>query len=286
MENTCRSPKQNVEGYIQAGIHKAHASTKELFLLGFFAGVYIAFGAACSMLAIYGVENAGLAKLIAGVIFPVGLMLIVLVGGELFTGDCLMIMGVFDKQYSTMTMIKKLTIIYLSNLVGALVVVLIIKFSGQQDYGYGALGAYTIKAAYGKVSYTFVQAFFSGIACNIIVCAAMLMAYSSTTTVGKIFGVFFPIMIFITGNFEHCIANMYYIPAGILATLNETYVSQAMELYHLTESDIAMVNLQNFLFSNLLPVTLGNIVGGMLFMGLPLYMLHGKEKIFKKSSKK
>ncbi len=273
MKNNCRSSREITEGYLNAGIEKSHKSTKRLFLLGILAGMFIAFGASSSMVACHAIENYGVAKLVSGCVFPVGLMLIIMVGGELFTGDCLIVMGAWHKDYNRAVVAKKLSIIWISNFVGALIIVLIVKFSGQQDMSYGLLGAYTIKAAYGKVTLTFLQAFVSGIGCNIIVCAAMLMAYSATDTTGKLFSAFFAIMAFVVSGFEHCVANMYYIVAGMLATYNESYREMAMETYHLTAEQIDMVNLQGMIM-NLIPVTLGNIVGGMIFIGLPLYLLN------------
>ncbi len=276
MENTCRSSKEITEGYLEAGIQKSHKSTGTLIVLGILAGMFIALGASSSMAACHAIENYGVAKLVAGCVFPVGLMLIILVGGELFTGDCLMIMGVWNKKYNRMVMIKKLTIIWLSNLIGAMLIVLIVKYSGQQDMSYGLLGAYTIKTAVAKVALTPFQAFVSGIGCNIVVCAAMLMAYGATDTTGKVFGAFFPIMAFVVAGFEHCIANMYYIPAGILASMNDGYKEVAMETYHLSVDQLASLNVQG-LIMNLIPVTIGNIVGGMLFVGLPMYVLNIKK---------
>lgn len=275
MENLCRDSKEITEGYLQAGIQKSHKSTFVLFVMGILAGMFVAFGAASSMAACHAIENYGVAKLVAGAVFPVGLMLIILVGGELFTGDCLMILGVWNRQYNAGLMFKKLGIIWISNFIGAMIMVLIIAGSGQLEMSYGLLGAYTIKAAYAKVTLTATQAFISGIGCNIIVCGAMLMAYGSTTTVGKIWAAFFPIMAFVVAGFEHCIANMYYIPAGILALMNDDYKEIAMETYHLTADQLSVLNVQS-LFMNLIPVTLGNIVGGMIFIGLPLYVLNIK----------
>ncbi len=273
MKEYLRSSKEITEGYLNAGIEKSHKSTKRMILLGILAGMFIAFGASSSMVAAHAMENYGLAKLVAGCVFPIGLMLIILVGGELFTGDCLMVMGTWHKDYRKRVVTKKLATIWLSNFVGAMVIVLIVSLSGQQEMSYGLLGAYTIKTAYAKVSLTFLQAFVSGIGCNIIVCAAMLMAYSATDTTGKLVAVFFSIMAFVVSGFEHCVANMYYIPAGLLALMNDSYRELAMETYHLTAEQLEALSLQGMMM-NLIPVTLGNIVGGMVFIGLPLYLLN------------
>ena len=229
MESRIKIPKQIVDGFVSDGFKKTQNSNKKILIFGFMAGMFIAFGACCSSAAAFGIANAGLAKLVAGTIFPVGLMLIVLIGGELFTGDCLMIMGCLSRKYTAVAMIKKLVLVFFSNMLGAVLVAMLVYFSGQYDLSAGALGAYTIKVAYGKVSLSFSRALVSGILCNIIVCLAVMMAAAATDVVGKLFGVFFPILAFVIGGFEHCVANMYYIPAGILALQNESYKAQAMD---------------------------------------------------------
>ncbi len=272
-----KTSKELEYGYMKAGIKKANTNKTTLFILGIFAGMFIAFGAACSMAASHGIADAGLAKLAAGVIFPVGLMLIVLVGGELFTGDCLMILGVMHGKYSIERMVKKLTVIWASNFVGALIVVFLIAFSAQQEMSGSMLGAYTIKIAYSKASLSFLNAFISGIACNIIVCATVLMAYGANDVIGKIGAIFFPILLFVVGGFEHCVANMYYLPAGLLAMCNERYLALAIETYGLSADQLGTLNISAIFMNNLLPVTLGNIVGGTVFIGLPLYILYGNK---------
>lgn len=280
MENNCRSPKEITEGYLNAGIQKTHKTTTTLIILGILAGMFVGLGASSSMVASHGIEDYGLMKLVAGVVFPVGLMLIILVGGELFTGDCMIVFGVWDKKYTYMCMWKKLAIIWASNFLGALIMVMIVYYSGQLDMSYGGLGAFILKTASGKVSLSWIQAFMSGIGCNIIVCAAMLMAYGATDVTGKIFSAFFAVMAFVLTGFEHCIANMYYICVGILASNNETYVSQAEELFHLSADKIEAINIVG-LFNNLIPVTIGNIVGGILFIALPMYVLNIKNEKMK-----
>ncbi len=277
IENQFKTSKELEYGYMKAGVKKAESNKTTLFILGIFAGMFIAFGACCSMAASHGIADAGLAKLAAGVIFPVGLMLIVLVGGELFTGDCLMILGVMHGKYTVERMVRKLTLIWASNFVGALIVVVLIAFSAQLDMSGGLLGAYTIKIAYTKASIPFFTAFVSGIVCNIIVCATVLMAYGANDVIGKIGAIFFPILLFVVGGFEHCVANMYYLPAGLLAISNEKYLALASETYGLGAQQLATLTLPHILLQNILPVTLGNIVGGTLFIGLPLYLLYGNK---------
>lgn len=116
----------------------------------------------------------------------------------------------------------------------------------------------------------------SGILCNILVCIAVLMAGVAKDIPGKILAIFFPIMAFVIGGYEHCVANMYYIPAGILATTNDMYRETAMSAYGYTEAQLSSLNIQSFVTASLVPVTIGNIIGGMLFVSVPLYVLHRK----------
>lgn len=277
MENNYKSPKQITEGYLEAGIYKSKKATSTLIIMGILAGMFVAIGASASMVASHGISNYGLAKLVAGAVFPVGLIMIMVLGAELFTGDCMMIFGVWDKQFTYMKMWKTLTIIWLSNFVGAIIMAVIIYYSAQLDASYGALGAYVIKNAVGKSTTPAFNVFVSGIGCNIVVCAAMLIASGATDITGKIAAAFMTIMAFVVTGFEHCIANMYYLTVGMLATNNETYVAQAEEIYHLSAEQINSLTVVSA-FHNIIPATLGNIVGGMLFIALPMYILYIDKK--------
>ena len=256
---------------------KAVKPVAKIFVAAIMAGMFIAFGGSSSNVAVFGIENVGLARTLAGCIFPVGLMLIVLVGGELFTGNCMMIGGVMTGRIKAIQMIRVLVTVYLGNLVGSLIVSFLAYYSGQWKYGAGALGAYTIKVAFGKLNLSFGTAVASGILCNILVCVAVLMASASKDAVGKIFGCFFPIWAFVIAGYEHCVANMYYIPAGIIAAADPAFAQKAMELYGYTAEDLAMLNPVNMIVNNLIPVTIGNIIGGMLFVAVPYVYLYNKK---------
>ena len=271
------TPPQIVAANMNAAKGKTELPLLRMILLGIFAGMFIAGGASASSLAMHAISNVGLSRLVAGAIFPVGLMMIVLVGGELFTGDCLMIMGCVHGKFSAAKMIKVLVVVYLSNFLGSVLFAELVNLSGQYSYTNGLLGAFTIKVAMGKVNLSFGAAFASGILCNIFVCMAVLMAMAAKDIAGKVWAIFFPILAFIVSGYEHCVANMYYIPAGIFAASNETYVARAMEAYGYTAAQLADLNWINFVVKNLVPVTLGNIVGGMLFVGLPLYLIHAQK---------
>ncbi len=266
--------QQVLSAQIEKGIERIQMPFFKLALLGVLAGMSIAGGAAASSVVMHGISNVGLARLAGGAIFPVGLMIIIFLGGELFTGDCLMILGVLDGKIRIAAMLRVLTAVYAANLVGSVLFALLVSISGQYDYSNSLLGAYTIKVALGKTGLSFGSGFVSGILCNIFVCAAVLMAGAAKSAAGKLWAAFFPIMAFVVSGYEHCVANMYYIPAGIFAMGNENYVQAAIEQYGVTAEQLAGLNWQSFVFHNLLPVTIGNVVGGMLFVGAALYFAY------------
>lgn len=276
MENFL-SIKEAVNKYVAGCDTKVNSTVGKLLIKAMMAGMMIAMGAAGSSVAAHAVDNVGLARLTAGVVFPVGLMMVILMGAELFTGDCLMVMGTLSGKHSVLQLVKVLVIVYAGNFIGAGLLAWAISGCGQLGYSGGLLGAYTIKVALGKATINFGAAVVSGILCNILVCAAVIMALCAKDISGKLLASFFVIMLFVTGGYEHCVANMYYITAGLLAKLNPSYVQVAMEQYGYTMQQLDALNIPNFLFKNLLSVTIGNIVGGMAVVGLPLWYVN-KEK--------
>ena len=266
-----------IEQNIQNGIKKTNLTTKKLILLGIVAGFFIGIGAEASSLAMHGISNVGLARTVAGAVFPIGLMLIVLLGGELFTGNCLISMAVYDKKAKLKGMIRNLTIVYISNFIGAALMAWMINNCGQLNFSDGGAGAFTIKVALGKVGIDPIQAIVSGILCNVLVCLAIFMAATAKDVAGKCIAIFFPIFVFVISGFEHCVANMYYIPAGIFAAHNPLYAAKATELYGITAEQLSGLNFGT-MFSNLIPVTIGNIIGGMVFVGLLYWYLYRKKE--------
>lgn len=254
---------------------KTKMSMLGLLISGMLAGAFIAIGASSSSAAVYGISNTGLAKTLAGAIFPVGLILVVMVGGELFTGDCLMIFDVMNRRVKLLQVVRVLVLVFIFNLMGSLIVVFLVNRSGQLDYGNGALAVSAIKTAYTKLNLGFGKAFCSGIMCNVLVCLAVLLAGTAKEAIGKIFAIFFPIWAFVIGGYEHCVANMYYIPAGLLAKHGDTYRQLAIQA-GMTAEQLDSMTIGSFVVDNLIPVTLGNIVGGMIFVALPLYLVHRK----------
>lgn len=277
MNNHFLCPSEIIELNMNANETKTTLPLGKMFLLGIMAGMFIAFGAATSSTAAHSIENIGVSRALAGVIFPVGLMLIVFLGGELFTGNCLIILNVFSGRTSLFQMLRNLLVVYMSNFIGALLIDILIVFSGNFNYSDGLLGAYTLKVAVGKISLTPIQGFTSGILCNILVCLAVLMSLSAKDIIGKIWAIFFPIFAFVVGGFEHCVANMFYIPAGIFASFNPNYVQIAQETYGITSKQLENLSFLGS-FHNFLPVTLGNIFGGMFFVSIPLFLIYKKTK--------
>lgn len=267
-----------IEQNIQNGIKKTNLTTKKLILLGIAAGFFIGIGAEASSLAMHGISNVGLARTVAGAVFPIGLMIIVLLGGELFTGNCLISMAVYDKKAKLKGMIRNLTIVYISNFIGAALMAWMINNCGQLNFSDGGAGAFTIKVALGKVGIDPMQAIVSGILCNVLVCLAIFMAATAKDVAGKCIAIFFPIFVFVISGFEHCVANMYYIPAGIFAAHNPLYAAKATELYGITAEQLSGLNFGT-MFSNLVPVTIGNIIGGMVFVGLLYWYLYRKKEV-------
>ena len=263
------TPSEIAEITIQTAEKKTKLSIINMLLLGFLAGVFIAFASEGSNMAAFNLmakpETYGLGKALAGAIFGTGLMLVVIAGGELFTGNTMIIAGVLNKKVRMRAMLKNWLFVYLGNFFGSVFIAFMMNQSGLFSSGTNMLGAMTIKIAAYKVGLSFPQAFFLGIMCNWLVCLAVWMSYGAKDMTGKIFAIFFPIWLFITSGFEHSVANMYYIPAGIMAKENSTLAEAAAEL-GVTSEKLVHLNWGSFFTANLLPVTLGNIVGGGLFV--------------------
>lgn len=270
--------EQIIEQQILAAQRKITVKMPRIILLGIMAGFFVAFGAESSSIAMHGIADVGLARTLAGAVFPIGLMLIIFLGGELFTGDCLMAMAIYSKKIPGLLCLRNLVVVFISNFIGSCLMAWMINNSGQLGYSSGGAGAFTIKVALGKATVEPVQAFISAILCNVLVCLAIFMAAAATDIAGKCLAIFFPIFVFVISGFEHCVANMYYIPAGIFAAANPAYVEKAAELYQITTKQLTALSWGG-LIHNLIFVTLGNMAGGMLFVGLSYWYLYGKQEV-------
>lgn len=271
------TPPEITEATIQTGIKKSKMTIINMIILGILAGAFIAFAAEGSNMASFNLlakpETYGLGKVLAGAVFGTGLMLVLIAGGELFTGNTMIIAGVLEKRVSIKAMLKNWFFVYVGNFIGSIFIVYMMNQSGLFSSGDSMLGAVTIKIAAYKVGLTFTQAFFLGIMCNWLVCLAVWMAYGAKDMAGKIFAIFFPIWLFITSGFEHSVANMYYIPAGILAKGNKSLVDAAATL-GVTPEKLNHLNWEAFFSKNLIPVTLGNIVGGGIFVAAVYWFVY------------
>ena len=244
------SPKEIANHYLSTCETKAALPLLRMFLLACLAGVFVALAGIASTAGAATIENPSVAKIVTGVIFPAGLSMVLIAGSELFTGNNLMIMGVLQHRITVGSMLRNWVVVYFGNFVGS-VLIAVLAFSGGVFSAFdGQLAFSVVSIANAKVSLSFGDAFIRGILCNFLVCTAVWMASAAKTVPGKIMGLFFPIAAFVIAGFEHCVANMYYIPAGILQS--STF---GMVYENLTWS--------GFFLRNLLPVTLGNMVGGL-----------------------
>jgi formate/nitrite transporter len=267
-----KTPSEILSYTSEAGIVKTERAFYAEFILAFLAGVFIAFASEGSTMAAYNLfanpETYGLGKVLAGAVFGTGLMLVLLAGGELFTGNTLIIVGVLDRKIKIRRMLLNWLVVYIGNFLGSIFIAYMMNTSLLFNASGGLLGGMTIKIAAYKTSLPFLSAFFLGLMCNWLVCLAVWVSYGSEDMAGKILAIFFIIGLFITSGFEHSVANMYYIPAGILAKANPAWV----EASHLSAEQLGSLNWLAFFTKNLVPVTLGNIAGGSFMVGL-LYWL-------------
>lgn len=267
MEKVMLSPSEICDEVIKSGIKKANTSSINLLILGIFAGIFIALGGFSAAVFSHSIENVGVSKFAAGVIFPAGLMMVLICGGELFTGNALMVISLYEKKIRFTQMIRNWIIVYFGNFIGAFLIAFLIFNSSILDINAGNLGAYAIKTAVNKGSMSFITAFSSGILCNILVCIAVWGAFSAKDIAGKILIIWFPIMAFVVSGFEHSVANMYYFSIGMLAKSNSTFVELSKAGEKISNLDLKHIIL------NLIPVTLGNIVGGSLIVATGYWLV-------------
>lgn len=273
------SPDKILDKVSDAYVIKARSSTKKLIVLSFMAGVFIALAASASTFAAYNLlgesKYLGLGKLIQGLTFTPGLVFVLIAGAELFTGNNLMIISLLDKKIQAKELLRAWIIVYLGNFIGSVFVAFMLYKSGQFESGGGELGARIILLANSKVHLGFSKGIILGIFCNILVCLGVWMSFGSDSQVGKMLCAFFPVMLFVLSGFEHSIANMYYIPAGIFAKA----LPDLATLTGLEANVLEALNWGSFLTGNLLPVTIGNIIGGGIFVGFCYWLAFRKKEI-------
>ena len=244
------------------GVRKSEAPALTTFTLAILAGAFIALGAVFATNTAAGAGDLpfGVGKLLTGLVFCLGLILVVVGGAELFTGNNLIVMAWASGKVSGGALLRNWVIVYIGNFVGALATALLVFWSRQYTFGAGAVGETALKIATTKSSLDFFQALALGVLCNALVCMAVWLTFSARSTIDKIAAIIFPITAFVAAGFEHSIANMYFIPFGLLIKWFDPafVVEKGLDLTNLTWS--------NFLINNLLPVTIGNIVGGAVLV--------------------
>ena len=254
-------------GYEIANNYKTTAYGKvtnkwyKTLILSIFAGCFIAIAGALATVASAGFEGTT-ATLIKAAVFPAGLIMVVLTGSELFTGNCLLLAPVLNKDIKITAMLKNLGIVYAGNLVGSALIALLTTYGGVMT---GTIADAAVSVAAYKCGLTFGEALLRAVPCNILVCIAIWCSFAAKSVSGKILAVYPPIFAFVACGFEHSVANMYYLINGLLVSAK--YGTAANGL-----------NVGNALLYGILPSTLGNIIGGMLFVALPLWLVFFRNK--------
>ena len=261
------TPKECAANYAAAGRAKTQMPIPKMFLLAVLAGFFIAMGGAVTNTAAHSIDNVGIARMVCGLLFPFGLAMVVLTSAELFTGNTLITISVLDGQTTVMGMLRNWAVVYLGNAAGAMLVAAGCAFGGQLNYSGGQLAVFSMKLAAGKCALPTGSAVILGILCNVLVTTGVLLALSAQDLTGRVVGAYLTVAFFVTCGFEHCIANLFYIPVGLFAKAVPAYAALAAD----TGLDLSGLTWGNFLLRNLLPVTVGNILGGTAMGGLYWY---------------
>ena len=268
------------------GVRKAESPTLPMFALAVLAGAFIAFGAIFATTIISGQINTvsaegnsllftslpfGFNKLLAGLVFCLGLILVIVGGAELFTGNNLIVMAWASGKVSSRQLLRNWVIVYIGNFIGAVGTVVLVFISKQYTFGAGSVGLTALYIANGKLNFGFLQAVALGLLCNALVCLAVWMTFSARSTIDKIAAIIFPITAFVAAGFEHSIANMYFIPMGLI--IKGFANDQFWLSIDKTPADYATLTWSSFLIDNLLPVTIGNVLGGAIFVAAVYWLI-------------
>jgi len=268
------------------GVKKAGAEPLILFVLAILGGAFISLGAIFATtvsagsisitgadgLALSGQLPFGVTKLLAGLAFSLGLILVLIAGAELFTGNTLIVMAWANRKVSTRALLANWAIVFCGNFVGAMLTAALMFYSTQYTFGGGAIGLAALYAANGKTSLDFVPAFALGIMCNALVCLAVWMGYGARTSIDRIAVIVPPIAAFVATGFEHCIANIYFIPMGLFIKAGAP--ASFWSAIGKTAADFPALTWENFFVANLLPVTVGNVIGGSIMVAAVYWFVY------------
>jgi formate/nitrite transporter len=271
-------PREIAEKAEAVGAAKARLDLVSLLALAVLAGAFIALGAMFSTTILSGASGAappgnswGIARFVAGLGFSVGLILVVIGGAELFTGNTLMVMALASRRISPGEMLRAWAIVYVGNLVGAVGTALLVFLAGQYLYNGGDVGRVALGIARAKAELPFGRALFLGILCNVLVCLALWLSLAARTVTDKILAIMLPIAAFVAAGFEHSVANMYFMPLGMMLTWGAD--AAFWSAIGSSPADYAAVDVAG-LIRNLVPVTIGNIIGGGVFVGLVYWFVY------------
>jgi len=269
------SPKEIAQNYIATGVAKTQLPILKMLFLGVLAGMFIGLagvGATIVPVTVAGTSVASIGRLLGAMVFPTGLVMVIFAGSELFTGNCLIIIPVLQKEVTVTAMLRNWVFVYIGNFIGGIIVAFITVHGGTYSLFNNDAAVAVINTAIMKSTLSFGDAFLRGVYCNFLVCIAVWISYASKDVVGRIVALFFPIMLFVVSGYEHSIANMYFIPAGIFASTNPGYLAA----YTMVPGapHISGLSWGSMFTNNLIPSTLGNIVGGMLLVGVVYWFIY------------
>lgn len=284
-------PAEMAEKAESIGVRKSNMQIFTMLMLSILAGAFIAFGSifattiSAGAISVSGADGAlaystalpyGVTRLLTGLVFCLGLILVVVGGAELFTGNNLIVMAWASKKVTTSALLRNWVIVYIGNFIGAVGTAVLMIFSKQYTFGADAVGIAALRIAVSKSELDFVQAIALGILCNVLVCLAVWLTFSARTTLDKIASIIFPITAFVAAGFEHSVANMYFIPYALLVKMFDSeFMSRVAERV----ANLDSLTWQAFFVNNLIPVTIGNIIGGAVFVAAIYWVvfLRGKK---------
>lgn len=273
------SPQQTAAIVENKAVVRARLQSKQTFVLSILAGIYVAMGAQfATFVTSDSTLHIGVTSLITGMVFSLGLILVEVAGAELFTGNNLNIVGYLSKKITTRELLRIWILVYIGNFIGGLMMVYWMYMAHQWEYFHYMTGAKALLIAHKKVNLSFQEALARGTLCNTLVCLNVWLCYSSRSVSDKVISTLFAIGGFVASGFEHCVANMYFIPMGIIlkkypdvVATAERVTGKALDLSHLTW--------KGFFINNLLPVTLGNLIGGAILIGIVFWFIYLRPRL-------
>ncbi|MGE0145282.1 MAG: formate/nitrite transporter family protein [Planctomycetota bacterium] len=268
-------PRAMAQRAEDVGVRKAGLGVLETFTLAVLAGAFIGLGGVFSTTVVAGTADAlpyGVQRLLAGSSFSLGLILVLVGGAELFTGNAMMVMAWASRRIRLRALLRNWGIVFLGNAVGAVATAWMVFQSGQHHFGHGAVGRAALKIAASKQDHEFVAAFVLGVLCNALVCLAVWSSFSARSTIDRIAAVVLPVTAFVAAGFEHSIANLYFVPLGLMLRADPG-CAELVASSGLGES-LARLTIGDFLLANLLPVTFGNLIGGAVLVASTYWVIY------------